>query len=560
MKKRLKIAEQILIVLSLALILPLVIAGAIIINTNQIAVRKELVSSATIIANSFVSELMSLHNFERSNLYNAYVALKTMPNNAARAEFKTAIMQKDKNILDFSTNKIPADMDIKNKFYIIYESANKKIMFSSLEAGNVLITKTVSINYINDRIFQNFDPEKRQIYILDANKMLLMSKNFEEERFKNILEDFPDFNELKPVTVFGRYKNQPNVMIFIPEYNWYVIVSSPKSLTYYGIIDAKRKMISAICVAAVFVFVLFGIYTFSLYTNIRQFFKAIRSIADGNYARKLRVVVHPFTSQEVIFISDEFNKMLEKIDKSYSELNETNIKLKKMDEYKSNLIDTVSHEFRTPLTSIKGYASSLLRHDVQLDADARKKSLKIIKNQAERLSRMVEDLLVIPDIESSTIRMNYKEVNLKNVIETSILSTSKVDTSIFETDIQENLKTLYADEDRLIQILINLLENAVKYSKEDTSIQVFAETNEDYAVIKIKNEVEYIDKDNLNDLFHKFTRADDNLTRTTRGTGLGLFIVKGLVETMGGSITLDAEDGFEVAFTIPVYKGQDVDA
>ena len=72
--------------------------------------------------------------------------------------------------------------------------------------------------------------------------------------------------------------------------------------------------------------------------------------------------------------------------------------------------------------------------------------------------------------------------------------------------------------------------------------------------------VEYIDKDNLNSLFDKFTRADNNLTRTTRGTGLGLFIVKGLVETMGGSVSLSADDGFEVTFTIPIYKGQDIDA
>ena len=221
-----------------------------------------------------------------------------------------------------------------------------------------------------------------------------------------------------------------------------------------------------------------------------------------------------------------------------------------------DFISTLSHEIRTPLTSIKGYTSSLLRHDIHLDEESRKKSLRIIKHQAERLSRMVEDLLVIPDIESSTLRMDYKKVNLKNAIDTSILSTSKADESIFNINVDENIN-IYADEDRVIQILINLLENALKYSKEGTTIDISAQNDSDIATIKIHNEAEFIEDVKLNELFEKFTRVDSNLTRTTRGTGLGLFIVKGLVETMGGNVSLDASNGFEVKFTLPIYKGQD---
>ena len=75
--------------------------------------------------------------------------------------------------------------------------------------------------------------------------------------------------------------------------------------------------------------------------------------------------------------------------------------------------------------------------------------------------------------------------------------------------------------------------------------------------IKIQNEAEYIKPEILNKLFDKFARVEDNLTRTTRGTGLGLFIVKGIVETMGGKISLSADNGFEVTFTVPIYNGQD---
>ena len=126
-----------------------------------------------------------------------------------------------------------------------------------------------------------------------------------------------------------------------------------------------------------------------------------------------------------------------------------------------------------------------------------------------------------------------------------------------KTEVNFGTKSVYSDEDRLIQIMVNLLENALKYSKENTPISIKAFCDEDFVSIKIHNEAEIIEEEKLNELFEKFTRVDSNLTRTTRGTGLGLFIVKGLVENMGGNISLSSNDGFEVTFTIPVYKGQD---
>lgn len=565
MKIRLKIAEQILIVLTLALILPLFIASAIIINTNQIAVRKELIYSANIIAKAVESELISLEDFEKHNIYYTNEAMKKITSEKAKEDFLEVLKFHDKDVVEITSEELPRKQVVLKKFTTKYIPDEKNVEFSYVDENNILITKKVNIDYIYKHIFNNFAAQGRQIYIFDKNKNLVLSQNYEEKRIKDILETFPSHESIgirniddedEELRHFGKYKNQPNVVSYIPDYDWYIVVSSPKSLTNYGIIEARKKIIYTIIAVAIAVFIVFGIYTFALYTNIRQFFKVIRAIADGKYSKKLRVIQNPLTPQETVFLAEEFNKMLEKIDESYNELHESNKKLKKMDEYKSNLIDTVSHEFRTPLTSIKGYTSSLLRHDIHLDEESRKKSLRIIKHQAERLSRMVEDLLVIPDIESSTLRMDYKKVNLKNAIDTSVLSTSKADESIFNINVDENIN-IYADEDRVIQILINLLENALKYSKEGTTIDIFAQNDSDIATIKIHNEAEFIEEVKLNELFEKFTRVDSNLTRTTRGTGLGLFIVKGLVETMGGNVSLDASNGFEVKFTLPIYKGQD---
>lgn len=552
--KRLKIAEQLLLVLIFALIFPLIIASAIIINVNQIAVRKELVSTATIIATNLQDKILTMSDLENNTLTDIAFAYKNIKGESERNNFISELNQKDKDKLVHYEIIRQNDDEKVGSFSCGFFDDNK-IYSSTLKLDeNTYIKKTLPVDILEKNILSAFVPAHRQIYILDNNKKVIMSLNYDENKYKEIMEYFPsNLSSFFPV-VFDKNKNEPNVVLFYEPLNFYIVVSSPEVLTNYGIVEARHKIILSILVAAITVFIVFGIYSFSLYTTIRQFFRTIKAITNGNYSKKFRVIENLFTSAEVIFIADEFNIMIEKIDEAYRELNEMNEQLKRTDEYKSNLIDTVSHEFRTPLTSIKGYTSRLLRHDIKIDDETRKKSLKIIKEQAERLSRMVEDLLVIPDIESATLRMNFSEVNLKDVVETSILSTTKGDSDGFVIDIPDDLPSVYADEDRLVQIFVNLLENAVKYSKENTSILTSAYCDGNYAYIKVHNESESIPKEKLDTLFEKFARVETNLTRTTRGTGLGLFIVKGLVESMGGKISLSADNGFDVKFSIPLFK------
>ncbi len=552
--KRLKIAEQLLLVLIFALIFPLIIASAIIINVNQIAVRKELVSTATIIATNLQDKISTMSNLENNTLADIAFAYKNIPTEDNKNNFINELNQKDKDkFIHYEIIHQKDDNKIGSFSYGFFN--DNKIFISSLKFdNNTYIKKTLPVEVLEKTALSPFIPANRQIYILDNNKKLIMSLNYDENKYREITEYFPkNISAFFPV-VFDKNKNEPNVLLFYEPLNFYIVVSSPEILTNYGIVQARHKIVLSILIAAIAVFVVFGIYSFSLYTTIRQFFKTIKAIAEGNYNKKFRVIKNLFTSAEVIFIANEFNRMIEKIDEAYNELNEMNEQLKRTDEYKSNLIDTVSHEFRTPLTSIKGYTSRLLRHDVKIDDETRKKSLKIIKEQAERLSRMVEDLLVIPDIESATLRMNFSEVNLKNVVDTGILSTSKGESENFVTDIPDDLPSVYADEDRLVQIFVNLLENAVKYSKENTKIVTSAYCDENFAYIKVHNESEPIPKEKLDTLFEKFARVETDLTRTTRGTGLGLFIVKGLVETMGGKISLSADNGFDVKFSVPLFK------
>jgi len=299
------------------------------------------------------------------------------------------------------------------------------------------------------------------------------------------------------------------------------------------------------------VFFVVGLYTSYLYTNIRQLFKAIIAISKGNYGRRIRLLTNIFTPFEIVFLGNEFNRMVSQIHKSYIQLNKKNRELKQMDEFRSNMIDTVSHEFRTPLTSIQGYTSRLLRQDIEIDEETRQKSLKIIKKQAERLSRMVEDILVIPDIEGSKLQFDLAPVNIENVIENSIMlvknnENREIINNVVACDIE-----VIANNDRLEQVFVNLIENAVKYAKDETPVILDYELKESRLVVSVKNDYDIIPREKLKTLFDKFMRIDDSTTRTTRGTGLGLYIVKGLVEAMNGEIRIYSNE--ECGFCVKVY-------
>jgi two-component system phosphate regulon sensor histidine kinase PhoR len=274
------------------------------------------------------------------------------------------------------------------------------------------------------------------------------------------------------------------------------------------------------------------------------------ALSKGNYEHQIRLLKTYFTPYELVFLANEFNTMASEIHKSYIELTEKNKELKELNEFRSNLLDTVSHELRTPLTSIQGYTSRLMRQDIVIYEETKQKSLRIIKEQSERLKRLIEDLLTIPDIEGMRLRTVNTEVWLNEVFEQSELLLRKHDGHEIIVNLAEDFPQVFADKGRLEQVFVNLYENAVKYAYPDTQIVVDTKVEGNKAIISVKNKCDKIPQKKLDTLFDKFVRLDDNMTRTTRGTGLGLFIVKGLIEAMNGSIRLSSDDEYGFCATI----------
>lgn len=240
----------------------------------------------------------------------------------------------------------------------------------------------------------------------------------------------------------------------------------------------------------------------------------------------------------------EYTYKITKIDDEFFSCYYLSILDNKMEKVYSDFISTVSHELRTPLTSIRGFADTMLMSFDKLDKNQLQKFLTIIKEQSNRLIKLVENLLSISKIQVQQTNLVYKSVNAKSQIEQAIyVIKNQYPSHPFEFKAECDVPNILADENKFQQIMINLLDNAAKYSYEKGSILVSlanSPNKENFVSIKIQDHGVGIEPKHLSCIFEKFIRIENHLTRKTQGSGLGLFIVKNLVEKMGGQICVQS--------------------
>src|SRR5437588_2794264 len=230
--------------------------------------------------------------------------------------------------------------------------------------------------------------------------------------------------------------------------------------------------------------------------------------------------------------------------------------IKNIDRMKSSFVAMASHELRTPLTAIKGFVSTLLMDDGFTD-DERREFYMIIDQECDRLTRLINDLLNTARIEAKeSLKPNYTLVDLRALLE-KVTLIQKQSTSRHELklDIRGDIPKIIGDEDKLDQVLTNLLNNAIKYSPGGGEIVLHAMRDGDSLLVGIEDHGLGIPKDQLNKVFDKFHRVNNEDNRKIYGTGLGLFLVKHLVESVHlGRIWVESEHGkgSTFLFRIPV--------
>ena len=216
----------------------------------------------------------------------------------------------------------------------------------------------------------------------------------------------------------------------------------------------------------------------------------------------------------------------------------------KLDNMRKEFVANVSHELKTPITTIKSYTETLLENDI--DKDLEKNFLTVINSESDRMARLVRDLLQLSNIDYKKTTWNKNEISINNMINGII---QKLEFSIKEKEhnvvlnIQESVPNLIGDNDGIEQVLLNVISNAIKYTENGGIIEVSAYNKENDIVIKVKDNGIGIPKKDLDRIFERFYRVEKGRSREMGGTGLGLSIAEEIIAAHNGTIELESDFG-----------------
>ena len=257
-------------------------------------------------------------------------------------------------------------------------------------------------------------------------------------------------------------------------------------------------------------------------------------IAKGSYGEK---VIEKSGTTEIKLLVDTINKLADT--------------LKKQEEMSVQASNDIAHELRTPLTTIQGNLEAVMDGVMELDADR----IKVLYDEVQRINRLVEDLAKLARFEREDAAL------IKTQFDISVSIADIVNN--YRSDFEREGKSLTfaagkqiitADEDKIKQVMINLLSNALKYTREGDSTEVLLKGNAKQVVITVRDTGMGIHKDDLPYIFDRFYRADKSRSRKTGGAGIGLAIVKSIVSAHGGTILVDSRPGLGTEFIVTLPK------
>lgn len=291
-------------------------------------------------------------------------------------------------------------------------------------------------------------------------------------------------------------------------------------------------------IVLIFVFVSGGFFVNSIVRPVREMNLAVRKIAEGDMSVRIR------RQSE-----DELGELCETINYMADELSNS-------EKLKNEFISSVSHELRTPLTAIQGWSETIMSMGVG-DMETTQKGMRVISSETGRLSDMVEELLDFSRIQDGRFKLNKDKMDILAELEEAVLiyteHAHREGKQLIYHDI-EMLPFIYGDRNRIRQVFINIIDNALKYSDEGDTVTVRAEADENNIVITVSDTGCGIAEKDLPLVKEKFYKANN----TRRGSGIGLAVAAEIVSMHDGTLDIDSEEnvGTTVTITLPVDKGQ----
>lgn len=319
----------------------------------------------------------------------------------------------------------------------------------------------------------------------------------------------------------------------------YLLVHRPyRTVNEWKNFFTHRLLIMVLCVYLFSFIILFGIHFF-IYRPLRKITDAAKQYASGN----LDVVIPVNSQDEMGYLSASLNYM--------------SAQLKDMEDYQKKFVANVSHDFRSPLTSIKGYVEAMA--DGTIPVEMQDKYLKIILFETERLTDLTKDLLTLNEFDTKHLLLDRTEFDVQQLIRDTAASFEGTCTSkhiTIDLLFASRTLTVWADCRKIQQVLYNLLDNAIKFSEFDSSITIETTERGDKAFISVKDNGIGIPRQSLNKIWERFYKTDLSRGKDKKGTGLGLSIVKEIIQAHNENINVISTEGVgtEFIFSLPKTK------
>lgn len=383
------------------------------------------------------------------------------------------------------------------------------------------------------------------LWFVSSDGTLITSSNLEGTSSPEAIEAFDPAeiggNQYITGTYHG-YFNEDMITVMAPvtqgfSTRGYLLIHSPMSSIEKNCSDIMFSVY--ICLAVIFLlsFIFLLGFQFFVYRPLKQISEAAKQYASGNLDYEIPVYTH----DEMGYLSASLNYMA--------------VQLKDMDDYQKKIVANVSHDFRSPLTSIKGYLTAMT--DGTIPPETYQKYLKIILFETERLTDLTKDLLTLNEFDTKELLLDKSRFDIQEVIKNTAASFEGICTPkhiSIQLLLLPGTVMVSADMRKIQQVLYNLIDNAVKFSENESTITVETAEKNEKVFVSVKDRGMGIPKKELNKIWERFYKSDLSRGKDKKGTGLGLSIVKEVIQAHDEHINVVSTEGVGTEFIFSLSK------
>lgn len=418
------------------------------------------------------------------------------------------------------------------------------------ESGQIYITDPTITQALITAFASNIKAEicvtnasGEKIFCSEGSKIANSEINIPQSAIKQAMEG----SYIATTTLGGVYENVQFIVglpISVQNNNDYekknigvVFTSTDASHLYSFRFDIFQIFVIAAIVAFVLSLCAMGFLSYKMTHPLREMSLAAKSFGKGDFSQRINVK----SKDEIGELAEAFNSMADSLSSSET--------------IRRSFIANVSHELKTPMTTISGFIDGIL--DGTIPQEKQTYYLNIVSSETKRLSRLVRSMLDLSKIDSGKLKLNKKPFDLSQVIINTLISfEDKITAKNIQVEGLEDLKSIIVngDVDMIHQVIYNLVDNAVKFVNKQGIIQILSETNSSYTTIKIRNSGLSIPDEEIKLIFDKFYKTDKSRSQDKNGVGLGLYIVKTIINLHGGSIQASSipDKYTEFKFSLPI--------